>query len=68
MNLAGFNEMPPVSKKTKKAISINVVGSYNKISKQDQLRFKAPPYFEKAIPAISRWAQGVLFKINLCKN
>ncbi len=29
------------SKKTKKVISINVVGSYNKISKQDQLRFKA---------------------------
>jgi len=30
--------------------------------------FKAPPYFEKAIPAISKWAHGVLFKINLCKN
>ena len=29
------------SKKTKKVISINVIGSYNKISKQDQLRFKA---------------------------
>jgi len=29
------------SKKTKKVISINVVGSHNKISKQDQLRFKA---------------------------
>ena len=32
------------------------------------LGFKAPPYFEKAIPAISKCAQGVLFKINLCKN
>ena len=30
--------------------------------------FNAPPYFEKAIPAISKCAQGVLFKINLCKN
>ena len=30
--------------------------------------FKAPLYFEKAIPAISRCAHGVLFKINLCKN
>ena len=29
------------SKKTKKAVSINVVGNDNKISKQDQLRFKA---------------------------
>ena len=29
------------SKKTKKVISINVVGNDNKISKQDQLRFKA---------------------------
>jgi leucyl aminopeptidase len=29
------------SKKTKKAVSINVVGNENKISKQDQLRFKA---------------------------
>ena len=29
------------SKKTKKLISINVVGNDNKISKQDQLRFKA---------------------------
>ena len=29
------------SKKTKKAVSINVVGNDNKISKQDQLRFRA---------------------------
>ena len=29
------------SKKTKKVISINVFGSHNKISKKDQLRFKA---------------------------
>ena len=29
------------SKKTKKIISINIVGSSNKISKKDQLRFKA---------------------------
>ena len=29
------------SKKTKKAVSINIVGNHNKISKKDQLRFKA---------------------------
>ena len=29
---------------------------------------RAPPYFEKAIPAMSKCAQGVLFRTNLCKN
>ena len=29
---------------------------------------KIKVFFEKAIPAISKCAQGVLFVINLCKN